>query len=56
MYASLCSGQTISPTSSGGRCLLSTVSTPAPKNLQVPPYHFVNDSTIQIGVDPKEAG
>jgi ubiquinol-cytochrome c reductase iron-sulfur subunit len=29
---------------------------PAPKNLQVPPYHFVNDSTIQIGVDPKEAG
>lgn len=29
---------------------------PAPKNLQVPPYHFVDDSTIQIGVDPKEAG
>ena len=29
---------------------------PAPKNLQVPPYHFVNDTTIQIGVDPKEAG
>ncbi|HET6432123.1 ubiquinol-cytochrome c reductase iron-sulfur subunit [Dyella sp.] len=28
---------------------------PAPKNLQVPPYHFVDDSTIQIGVDPKEA-
>jgi ubiquinol-cytochrome c reductase iron-sulfur subunit len=29
---------------------------PAPKNLQVPPYHFVDDTTIQIGVDPKEAG
>ncbi|KRE88494.1 ubiquinol-cytochrome c reductase iron-sulfur subunit [Frateuria sp. Soil773] len=29
---------------------------PAPKNLQVPPYHFVDDKTIQIGVDPKEAG
>ncbi len=29
---------------------------PAPKNLEVPPYHFVDDSTIQIGVDPKEAG
>ncbi|HJW06406.1 MAG TPA: ubiquinol-cytochrome c reductase iron-sulfur subunit [Rhodanobacter sp.] len=29
---------------------------PAPKNLPVPPYHFIDDSTIQIGVDPKEAG
>ena len=29
---------------------------PAPKNLEVPPYHFVDDTTIQIGVDPKEAG
>ena len=29
---------------------------PAPKNLPVPPYHFVDDSHIQIGVDPKEAG
>ena len=29
---------------------------PAPKNLQVPSYHFIDDSTIQIGVDPKEAG
>jgi ubiquinol-cytochrome c reductase iron-sulfur subunit len=29
---------------------------PAPKNLQVPPYHFIDDTTIQIGVDPKEAG
>lgn len=29
---------------------------PAPKNLQVPPYHYIDDSTIQIGVDPKEAG
>jgi ubiquinol-cytochrome c reductase iron-sulfur subunit len=29
---------------------------PAPKNLPVPPYHFVDDNTIQIGVDPKEAG
>ncbi len=29
---------------------------PAPKNLQVPPYHFVDDTHIQIGVDPKEGG
>ncbi|UJJ57678.1 ubiquinol-cytochrome c reductase iron-sulfur subunit [Rhodanobacter denitrificans] len=29
---------------------------PAPKNLPVPPYHFIDDNTIQIGVDPKEAG
>ncbi|HEX5305422.1 MAG TPA: ubiquinol-cytochrome c reductase iron-sulfur subunit [Dyella sp.] len=29
---------------------------PAPRNLEVPPYHFVTDTTIQIGVDPKEAG
>ncbi|MDF4001938.1 ubiquinol-cytochrome c reductase iron-sulfur subunit [Luteibacter sp. PPL201] len=29
---------------------------PAPKNLAVPPYHFIDDSHIQIGVDPKEAG
>jgi ubiquinol-cytochrome c reductase iron-sulfur subunit len=29
---------------------------PAPKNLPVPPYHFVDDTHIQIGVDPKEAG
>jgi ubiquinol-cytochrome c reductase iron-sulfur subunit len=29
---------------------------PAPKNLPVPPYHFVDDNTIQIGVDPKGAG
>ena len=29
---------------------------PAPKNLPVPPYHFIDESTIQIGVDPKEAG
>jgi ubiquinol-cytochrome c reductase iron-sulfur subunit len=29
---------------------------PAPKNLEVPPYHFIDDNTIQIGVDPKEAG
>ena len=28
---------------------------PAPKNLPVPPYHFIDDETIQIGVDPKEA-
>ena len=26
---------------------------PAPKNLPVPPYHFIDDTTIQIGVDPK---
>ena len=24
---------------------------PAPKNMQIPPYHFVDDSTVQIGVD-----
>jgi len=29
---------------------------PAPKNLQVPPYHFIDEHTIQVGVDPKEAG
>jgi ubiquinol-cytochrome c reductase iron-sulfur subunit len=29
---------------------------PAPKNLAVPPYHFIDDNTIQVGVDPKEAG
>ena len=29
---------------------------PAPKNLLVPSYHFVDDTHIQIGVDPKEAG
>jgi ubiquinol-cytochrome c reductase iron-sulfur subunit len=26
---------------------------PAPTNLVIPPYHFVSDSLIQIGVDPK---
>ncbi len=25
---------------------------PAPANLPVPPYHFVNDDTVVIGVDP----
>ncbi|WP_428086778.1 ubiquinol-cytochrome c reductase iron-sulfur subunit [Candidatus Thioglobus sp.] len=29
--------------------------TPAPTNLVVPPYHFVSDSLIRIGVDPKAA-
>ena len=28
---------------------------PAPANLPVPPYHFENDSTLVIGVDPKGA-
>lgn len=28
---------------------------PAPKNLQVPPYHFVDATHIEIGVDPKGA-
>ena len=28
---------------------------PAPKNLQVPPYNFLDDKTVQIGVDPKGA-
>jgi ubiquinol-cytochrome c reductase iron-sulfur subunit len=27
-------------------------SQPAPANLPVPPYHFVDDNTIEIGVDP----
>ncbi len=25
---------------------------PAPRNLRVPPYHFVDDNMIEIGVDP----
>lgn len=29
---------------------------PAPMNMQIPPYHFIDDKTIQVGVDPKEAG
>jgi ubiquinol-cytochrome c reductase iron-sulfur subunit len=28
---------------------------PAPANLQVPPYHFVSDTLIQIGVSPQGA-
>ena len=28
---------------------------PAPKNLPVPPYNFIDDTTVQIGVDPKGA-
>ncbi|MDE2272430.1 MAG: ubiquinol-cytochrome c reductase iron-sulfur subunit [Xanthomonadaceae bacterium] len=28
---------------------------PAPLNMVVPPYHFVDDTHIQIGVDPKGA-
>lgn len=28
---------------------------PAPANLPVPPYHFENESTVVIGVDPKGA-
>ncbi len=28
---------------------------PAPLNLPVPPYHFENDNTLVIGVDPKGA-
>ena len=28
---------------------------PAPKNMVIPPYHFVDDTTVQIGVDPKGA-
>lgn len=27
---------------------------PAPTNLVIPPYHFVSDSLIQIGVNPEE--
>lgn len=30
-------------------------SQPAPANLPVPPYHFENDNTVVIGVDPKGA-
>lgn len=28
---------------------------PAPANLSVPPYHFVDDGTVMIGVDPEGA-
>ncbi len=28
---------------------------PAPKNMVIPPYHFMDDKRIQIGVNPKEA-
>jgi ubiquinol-cytochrome c reductase iron-sulfur subunit len=28
---------------------------PAPYNLPVPPYHFVNDKTIRIGENPKDS-
>lgn len=28
---------------------------PAPKNMVIPPYHYVDDTHIQIGVDPKGA-
>ena len=28
---------------------------PAPKNMVIPPYHFVDDMTVQVGVDPKGA-
>jgi ubiquinol-cytochrome c reductase iron-sulfur subunit len=27
---------------------------PAPINLMIPPYHFVSNTLIQIGVSPKE--
>lgn len=26
---------------------------PAPTNLSVPPYHFVNNSLVRVGIDPK---
>lgn len=28
---------------------------PAPLNMVVPPYHFIDDTHVQIGVDPKNA-
>ncbi|WP_329742503.1 ubiquinol-cytochrome c reductase iron-sulfur subunit [Dyella sp. A6] len=28
---------------------------PAPKNMQIPPYHYVDETTVQIGVGPKGA-
>jgi ubiquinol-cytochrome c reductase iron-sulfur subunit len=28
---------------------------PAPKNMAIPPYHFVDDTTVQIGVDAEGA-
>jgi len=28
---------------------------PAPVNLKVPPYHYINDGTLMIGVDPEGA-
>lgn len=27
---------------------------PAPTNMVIPPYHFINDTLIEIGVDPEE--
>jgi len=29
---------------------------PAPTNLKVPPYHFVSDNVIEIGVNPPAQG
>lgn len=29
-------------------------SVPAPSNMEVPPYRFINDSLIEIGVDPED--
>lgn len=29
---------------------------PAPKNMVIPPYHYLDDMTVQIGVNPREAG
>ncbi|MBA2077910.1 MAG: ubiquinol-cytochrome c reductase iron-sulfur subunit [Rhodanobacter sp. 68-29] len=28
---------------------------PAPKNMEIPPYHFIDDTTVQIGVGPEGA-
>jgi ubiquinol-cytochrome c reductase iron-sulfur subunit len=28
---------------------------PAPMNMVIPPYHFIDDTHVQIGVDPKGA-
>jgi ubiquinol-cytochrome c reductase iron-sulfur subunit len=30
------------------------IDVPAPINLMIPPYHFVSDTLIQIGVSPEE--
>ena len=30
-------------------------SVPAPSNMVVPPYHYLSDTLIEVGVDPQES-